>query len=107
MRPKWKPGTKVVCVLKFQPFDAQGFSNIEGINVPKLGEIVTIHSPCSRYEDAFDIREYLFDVISGTSESFIHRHFRKLIEIDSEVSEALSELTVQERSDIVLEPVNN
>ncbi len=105
MRPNWKPGTKIVCVMKFQSHDSISTPNIAGVNVPRVGEVVTIHSTCDIYSDSFNITEYLFDSIIGCFSSFQHHKFRKLVEIDSEVSEALSELTVQERLDTVSEPV--
>jgi len=104
MRPNWKPGTKIVCVSKFTKSQL-GTPIIDGINAPRVGEIVTVHSPCCQDNECFDISEYLVDSISGTLTSFAYYKFRKLIEIDSEVSEASSELTVQERLDTVSQPL--
>lgn len=106
MRPNWKPGTKIVRVMKPSSHDSHGIIKIEGVNTPKVREIVTVHSKDDKNQDCFRICEYLIDPIDGMRQSFDHHRFRKVVEIDSEVSEALSELTVQERSDIVPEPVN-
>ena len=65
----FKVGEKVVWISESVPNPLS--------NPPKKGDIVTLKSPCTEFEDNWDILGYEYNNY-GCLQSFHSRHFRKL-----------------------------